>query len=326
MPKPIRDHLLQVLLDRSSDYLSGTALSSQLGCSRTAIWKHINELRADGYEIEARPNQGYRLCNQPDRMEAAEIKALLHTKSFGQSIRYYSSLDSTQTAAHQWARSGAEEGALVVAEEQTAGRGRLGRSWHSPAQTGIWMSLILRPPIPLTLAPQLTLLASVAVAQGIEQATGVSASIKWPNDLLLEGKKVCGILTELRGEQDQIDYVILGIGINAKGVTHEWPEEIRERATILPTTKRKWRRAELTALILYSLEMLYQQYMDEGFAPIRTQWEARSSMLGERINARTGKGFVEGIACGLNDHGALVVTTSEGEQHLLYSAEIERQA
>ncbi|MGA9173159.1 MAG: biotin--[acetyl-CoA-carboxylase] ligase, partial [Thermoactinomyces sp.] len=200
MEKSIRNELISVLINSQDEFISGEEISRRVGCSRAAIWKHIEELRHEGYEIEARPRSGYRLIYRPDRIAPEEILPYLNTRAFGREIRYEHTTPSTQTIAHQWAREGAPEGAIVLAEEQKQGRGRMGRVWHSPPRTGIWMSLILRPPIPLPVASHLTLLASVGVREGIYRTTGLPIQIKWPNDLLIHGKKVCGILTELRGE------------------------------------------------------------------------------------------------------------------------------
>ena len=228
-----REQLLTLLLKRKDEFLSGEKISDALQVSRAAVWKHIEALRQEGYQIEARPKRGYRLIYRPDRLAPEEVAPLLTTRRFGREIHYERTVPSTQPLAHQWAREGAGEGALVLAEEQTAGRGRLGHSWYAPAKSGIWMSLILRPPIPLVHASQLTLVASIGVARALSDTTGLSLSIKWPNDLLIGDKKVCGILTELRGEQDRVDYIVLGIGINVNIVTDQWPEELRERATSL---------------------------------------------------------------------------------------------
>jgi BirA family biotin operon repressor/biotin-[acetyl-CoA-carboxylase] ligase len=310
------------LLENRDRFLSGEEVSRRVGVSRAAIWKHIEELRQEGYEIEARPRIGYRLVHRPDRIAPEEIVPHLNTRYFGREIRYEVSTPSTQLLAHQWAREGGREGALVIAEEQTLGRGRLGRQWHSPPRTGIWMSLILRPPIPLAQAPHLTLLASVGVHRAVERFTGLPVRIKWPNDLLVHGKKVCGILTELRGEQDQIHYVVLGIGINVNAKEEHFPPELREIATSLAIAAGKSiHRAPLAATILEELERVYEQYLNEGFTPIRTAWEERAGMLGETITARTPKGTVQGVAERLDESGALLIRTRQGMVPV-FSAEI----
>ncbi|MFC7442097.1 biotin--[acetyl-CoA-carboxylase] ligase [Laceyella putida] len=325
MGQSIRNELIRVLIASDATFLSGEEISRKVGVSRAAIWKHIEELRQEGYEIEARPRHGYRLVYRPDRVAPEEIYPHLQTVAFGREIRYLVQTDSTQIVAHQWAREGAPEGAIVIAEEQHQGRGRMGRVWHSPPQTGIWMSVILRPPIPLSHAPHLTLLASVAVRRALAKLTELPVKIKWPNDLLINGKKVCGILTELRGEQDQIHYVIVGMGINVNAQVADWPDWLKEVGTSLRhELGRPIHRASLLAEILAELEQSYQGYLERGFAPIREEWQQMAGILGEQITARTSQGSYTGIAEQLNEHGALLLRTEQGVVPV-YSAEIEWQ-
>ncbi|TCS93363.1 biotin--[acetyl-CoA-carboxylase] ligase [Hazenella coriacea] len=323
MRKGIRNELIAVLLQNQTQFLSGEEISQKVGVSRTAIWKHIEELRNEGYEIEAKPRSGYRLVYRPDRVAPEEIIPHLHTQQFGKEIRYEFQTTSTQIAAHQWAKEGAKEGALVVAEEQRSGRGRLGRSWHSPPHTGIWMSLILRPKIPLAHAPHMTLLASIGVSKGIQRVTGLPIQIKWPNDLLINGKKVCGILCELRGEQDRIHYLVTGIGINVNTMETDLPPELKPIATSLAMELgSSVHRASLIAVILEELELIYTQYLAEGFSVVRTEWEKAAGMLGQMIKARTTQGELSGKALSLNENGALLLQTEQGVVPI-YSAEIE---
>ncbi|WP_124727368.1 biotin--[acetyl-CoA-carboxylase] ligase [Staphylospora marina] len=319
----IRHDIVRLLIEHKDRFLSGEELSRLAGCSRAAVWKHVEDLRREGYEIEARPRSGYRLVHRPDRIAPEEILPHLTTRSFGREIRYEPTTPSTQILARKWAREGAAEGSLVIAEEQVQGRGRMGRSWHSPPRAGIWMSLILRPPIPLAQAPHLTLLASVGVCLGIREFTGLPVTIKWPNDLLIHGKKVCGILTELRGEQDRIDHVVLGIGINVNAREEHFPPELKPIATSLAVEAGgEFHRAPLLAAILKQLEDVYHLYLREGFSPVREAWERAAGMLGQEVTAKTPQGTVIGVAERLNDQGALLIRTQGGEV-AVYSAEIE---
>lgn len=319
----IRNEIVRLLIENRAGYVSGEEMSRQVGCSRAAIWKHIEELRQAGYEIEARPRHGYRLKYRPDRIAPEEIHPHLQTERFGQEIDYVYSTPSTQIIAHKRAKDGVPEGTVVVAEEQVEGRGRMGKFWYSPPQTGIWMSLILRPPIPLVDASHLTLVASVGVREAIQKETGLNIQIKWPNDLLVDGKKVCGILTELRGEHDQIHYVIIGIGMNVNVNESEFPEELRDIGTSLAIEAgRMIHRASLMATILKELEQIYFTYLQEGFSVIRQKWECGAGMLGEVITARTAQGPVTGVAERINEQGALLVRTSSGIVPV-YSAEID---
>lgn len=322
MERQIRNQLISLLLEKQSTFISGEEMSRRLGCSRAAIWKHIQELRNSGYAIEARPRRGYRLQFRPDRLAPEELYYHLKTKKLGKTIRYFTSVPTTQNVAHQWAKEGAPEGALVVAEEQTAGKGRLGNQWDSPPGQGIWMSLILRPEISIREASHFTLLTSLAVYQAIQPYSRLSVQIKWPNDLLIDGKKVCGILTELKGEEDRIDYLIIGIGVNVNQPA-DWASEWTKPATSLSQVWGKpIHRASLLVAILQQLEKYYDLYKQEGFAPVKQAWEQITYLFGKRIIARTPNGKVEGVAACLNDDGALVLKTDTGLQEL-YSAEIE---
>ena len=219
--------------------MSGQALADIAGCSRTAVWKHIEELRKEGFEFEAVKKKGYRILKAPDRVSEDAIHQGLKSKIIGRVIDYKESVPSTQKIAHSLAQEGAVEGTTVVADEQTEGRGRLLRSWHSPKGTGIWMSIILKPQLPPQKAPQFTLIAAVAVVQAIEEVCGLSPEIKWPNDILLNGRKVTGILTELQAEADKINSIIIGIGMNVNQKAEDFPEELRTIATSLSLEKGK---------------------------------------------------------------------------------------
>ncbi|UUZ94458.1 biotin--[acetyl-CoA-carboxylase] ligase [Paenibacillus sp. P25] len=197
------DQLLALFEESDGHFLSGEELSSQLKVSRTAIWKQIERLRSQGYRFEAVPRKGYRLIGKPDRLDLKAVLTNLTTKKLGRQIKYVEEVGSTQAAALELVAQGAAEGTLVVAERQTAGRGRMGRRWHSPKGKGLWMSLILRPSIPLNFTPQLTLMVAVAVCRAIRGLVPVPVGIKWPNDLLIEGKKVCGILLESSAEDER---------------------------------------------------------------------------------------------------------------------------
>lgn len=323
MEHSIKNEIVRLFIENPSEYLSGEEISRLAGCSRAAIWKHIEELRKQGYEIEAKPRHGYRLKYRPDRIAPEEIYPHLEAEQFGCQIRYVESTPSTQNIAHQWAKVGAPEGAVVIAEEQVQGRGRMGKAWHSPPRTGIWMSLILRPPISLAEASQLTLLASVGIQEALAKVTRLSVKIKWPNDILVQGKKVCGILTEIRGEHDQIHYVIMGIGMNVNTEAKDFPEELKNVGTSLAIeTGRKVHRASLVATLLEELERTYFQYLQEGFSPIRKKWEKKAGMLGHVVTARSMQNTVTGLAEHINEQGALLIRTSSGIVPV-YSAEIE---
>ncbi|MBU8907275.1 biotin--[acetyl-CoA-carboxylase] ligase [Desertibacillus haloalkaliphilus] len=320
----MRTKLLQMLIENEGQFVSGEKLSKHLGCSRTAVWKHIEELRKAGYELEAAPRRGYRITKKPNAITADEISVHLNTETIGQEIQYYETVTSTQEIAHRLAQDGAREGTVVVADEQTGGKGRLGRVWHSPIGTSISMSLILRPSIPPQQAPQLTLLAAVSVVRGIQAATGIECEIKWPNDILLDGKKVVGILTELQSEPDRVHSVIIGIGINVNHRKEQFPSEIREIATSLGIEKgEEIARADVIRSVFEEFETLYQRYLNEGFKPIKQLWESHAISLGKQIKASTVQNVLYGVATGITDDGVLLLEDEEGTVHKIYSADIE---
>lgn len=318
----IRKKLLAAFSKANGDFISGQKISDLLGCSRTAVWKHIEDMRKEGFELEAVRKRGYRIIQAPDKISGNEIQLGLKTEKLGRNIIYKETVDSTQKIAYQLAYDGAVEGTVIVADEQASGRGRLNRSWYSPKGTGIWMSLILRPEIPPQQAPQLTLLTAVAVAQGIQEATGLIPNIKWPNDILINNKKVVGILTELQAESDRINSVIIGIGINVNQLN--FPDEIASIATSLAIEKGiKINRAKIIQHILLKIEKLYKEYLQNGFSLIKVLWESYAISIGRRIIARTLNETIEGIATGITEEGVLLLEGLDGEIHHVYSADIE---
>lgn len=318
----MRSELLQMLIKHQGEFVSGEAISNYLGCSRTAVWKHIEELRKAGYKVEAASRKGYRIIHQPNLITENEIQAGLATRYLGKKVVYEKSVTTTQDIAHRLAREGALEGTIVVADEQVGGKGRLGRPWYSPIATGISMSMILRPKIPPQQAPQLTLLAAVAVIRGIEAVTGLKCDIKWPNDILLNGKKLVGILTEMQADPDQINSVIIGIGINVNQVS--FPDEIKEIATSIMIEKQaEINRAQVIKSILEKLEELYETFLSEGFLPIKKMWESHAITIGKRITARTVTSAIQGMAEGITDEGVLLLKDDTGLIHKIYSADIE---
>jgi BirA family biotin operon repressor/biotin-[acetyl-CoA-carboxylase] ligase len=322
----IRENLLQMFKE-ANGFISGEEISRQLGVSRTAIWKHIEELREEGYVFEAVRRSGYRLVSTPDVMIAEEIKVGLATRVLGQEVHYYSSIDSTQNKCQELAKEGAPEGTLVVADQQVGGKGRLGRVWHSPRGANISMSLLLRPKLELQKCPQLTLLTAVAIVETLREWYAIPAQIKWPNDILIDGKKVCGILTELNAESDRIHFLIIGIGINVNTRPEQFPEEVRDIATSLRIAKGEpLRRVPLIQHILLRLEELYHLYLEEGFAPIKHRWEACSITIGKKVTIRTLQGTLTGHAEGIDESGVLLVRREDNSITKVYSADVEIHA
>ncbi|QED48411.1 biotin--[acetyl-CoA-carboxylase] ligase [Cytobacillus dafuensis] len=324
MQSELRKKLLDAFTNNEAEYLSGQHLADIIGCSRTAVWKHIEELRKDGFELEAVRRKGYKIIKVPERVTADEVRLGLSTRVLGRDIHYEETVDSTQKIAHRLANEDAPEGTIIIAEEQLLGRGRMDRRWHSPKYTGIWMSVILRPNIPPPKAPQLTLITAVAVVQAIEDFTGLSPQIKWPNDILINGKKVTGILTELQADADRITSIIIGIGINVNQKVEDYPEDLQAIATSLSIEcDKKLQRADLIKLILQKLEQLYFLYLEKGFYPIKLLWESYAISIGKYITARTITGSIHGKALGITEDGVLKVEDDSGKVHHIYSADIE---
>ncbi|WP_026560184.1 biotin--[acetyl-CoA-carboxylase] ligase [Bacillus sp. J37] len=326
MQSGLRSKLLEAFSNAEGGFVSGQKLSEYIGCSRTAVWKHIEDLRKDGYELEAVRRLGYRITKKPNKISDNEIKIGLKTRKMGHHVHFEETVTSTQKIAQTLANEGAEEGTIVVAEQQTNGRGRMARQWYSPSGTGIWMSLIIRPNIAVQATPQLTLLTAVAIVQAIEEITPLKPDIKWPNDILINGKKLVGILTELQAEADRVHSIIIGTGINVNQSITDFPEELHHVATSIHLeTNKQWDRAQLIQEILLKFENLYSLYLAQGFRPIKLLWEGYAVSLQKPITARTINGTVEGKAIGINDAGVLLIQTSDGSVKQIYSADIELQ-
>jgi BirA family biotin operon repressor/biotin-[acetyl-CoA-carboxylase] ligase len=326
MPEPSQqgseEMVLAFLAESGGEFVSGEAISGKLGLSRAAVWKHVNALRAQGYRIDAIPARGYRLMEIPDRLGELELRPLLNTHDVGQVLHWFAEVGSTNDVAKQLAEEGAGHGEVVVAEAQTAGRGRRGRAWASPPGRSVSLSAVLRPDLPPTRAPELTILASVAVCQAIRQA-GVAAAIKWPNDVLSRGRKLAGILTEMAAEPDQLQWVVLGIGVNVNTRPEDFPTELRDVATsILIERGESVPRALFTAALLTGLEEWLDRHASDGFAPVRDAWRAMSGTLGREVRVRGGGEHVIGMAEDLDASGALLVRSEEGLRRIV-SGDVE---
>lgn len=295
------------------DFVSGRALAEGLGISRAAVWKHIESLKADGYRIESARARGYRLLECPDRVSQSELAACLDTAWLGRRVIWHAATGSTNADAAAAARDGAVEGTIVVAEEQSAGRGRLGRTWVSAAGVNLYLSVVLRPHILPAEAPQLSLVAGLGVAAALERE-GLDPRIKWPNDVLLDGRKVCGILTEIEAEADRVSFVVVGIGVNLNSTLEHFPEELHAKATsVVMASGRRVDRARFAARLLGELEKRYQRFQGGGFAALAAEWESRSDMLGREICVRAAGEEIGGICMGIDSDGALLLKEEGGE-------------
>jgi BirA family transcriptional regulator, biotin operon repressor / biotin---[acetyl-CoA-carboxylase] ligase len=301
-------------LHENADGVSGAQLAEELKISRAAIWSRIEELRHVGYEIEAGPHFGYRLVSSPDALHADDLLARLgKTKTIGRDIQVFEETTSTNDMIEKLARDGVKEGVVVFAESQTKGRGRLGRKWISPAYKGLWFSILLRPNLRPQEATQLTVASATALRRAIESETGLKPEIKWPNDILINGKKVAGILTELSAEVDRVKHIILGIGVDVNLDVGELPAELRKTATSLKIESGGMiSRAELAVAVLCELDFDYARIGGGKFATIADEWESHCATIGKNVTVHIGDRKIRGRAESLDDDGALLVRTEHG--------------
>lgn len=318
------DRLLGILRNSGERYVSGEDLCKLAGISRAAIWKHVEKFREEGYGITALPHLGYRLETVPDRLIPAEIGWKLKTKLIGRKILSYNKVDSTNTVAYELAEKGLPEGTVIFAEEQARGKGRQGRPWHSPFGGGIYMSCVLRPDMEPTEIPKITLVAAVAVAKSVRDLTGLEAMIKWPNDILVNGRKVCGILTEMKAEQDRIDFIILGIGLNVNTAHRDLPKGGSSLKHELGAEKchADLSRVAVAQKILVSLERHYNILIKKGSRSIIDEWKEYSSMLGAKVKVSLHHRNFEAIAHDIDPDGSLVVRHPSGVREKISSGDV----
>lgn len=298
--------------------LSGAELARRLGCSRAAVWKQVAALRRAGYDIRGTPSAGYVLAAVPDRLGPSELAPYL--RGSWRRVEWRAEIDSTQHLARELARAGAEEGTVVIAESQTGGRGRLGRRWHSPPGVNLYCSLVLRPSVPLATVPSVALVAGLAVVDAVCEVTALRPALKWPNDVLVAGRKVAGILTELEAEVERVHHVIAGIGVNLNGGRDAFPPELATKATSLRLASgREVHRAAFTAGLLAALEARYRRFLADGFAAMRSEWEAHSALTGKEVRVTAPEGEVTGRVLGIDDDGALRLAGPRGELRVVGS-------
>ncbi len=313
------------LLRNSRDYVSGQQLCTQFGVSRTAVWKAINQLKEDGYQIEAVSHKGYRLLESPDILSESEILSRLTTDWAGRTLHYFNETGSTNIDAKRYAEEGEPHGTTVVANTQSAGRGRRGRLWQSPAGSAIYMTILLKPQFVPDKASMLTLVMALSVADAIVEATGLSAGIKWPNDIVVNKKKVCGILTEMNAELDYIQYVVIGVGINVNNNSpEEFPEEIRQTATSLKIESgMQISRAVLLERVLAHFEKNYDIFTKTlDLSALMEAYDARLLNLNAEVRVLDPKGEYTGVARGINPAGELLVEKENGEVVPVYAGEV----
>lgn len=311
------------LLKAGPGHVSGQKLSRALGVTRTAVWKHIEALRKSGYTIEASPSKGYRL-EGPLPFNGTEVSSLLKTGFIGRELRFHNEVGSTNAEAFELARNGAREGTVVMAESQAGGKGRLGRKWESPAGLNIYMSILLRPPIPPEEAHWLTFVAAVAAAEAISEFCPARPVLKWPNDVLVNGRKAAGILLEMGSEPERVHFVVMGIGVNVNMTRSMFPEYIRNTATSVREAKGgEVDRSALAARLLSSVELWYKVYLAEGPVPILSEWKRYFGFEGKEIRVVSFGNAVKGVCLGVDDTGALLIREPGGAVRKIVAGDME---
>jgi BirA family biotin operon repressor/biotin-[acetyl-CoA-carboxylase] ligase len=316
-----KEKILNVLRLSCSGFISGEDLARKCGISRTMVWKHIKALEREGFGIEAVPSQGYRIISVPDILRLKDIRHGLRTKAIGKEIHFSQELTSTNTLAMGLAADGVPEGTVVIAETQTSGKGRLGRKWISP-KGNLYLSVVLRPNIPIHKAPLITLTGAVAVASAIRTTSGLEAGIKWPNDILISGKKVCGLLTEMSAEQDRIRHIVLGIGVDVNMEMGELPPDVRSLSTTLAAEAgAKINRTALLQQVLRDLERWYQKFLAND-GDVLDEWKKLNITVGNRITVSGAGEALNGLAQGVDSDGRLIMRLDNGTVRTLAAGDV----
>lgn len=317
----MKSEILTLLRERG-DYVSGQELCGHFNVSRTAVWKAMGQLKKEGYVIDAVQNRGYRLAQMDEVFGQYELESRMNTRWAGHPVSFYRELDSTNLRAKLDAERGAPQGALVVTDKQTAGRGRRGRIWNSPAGTNAYFTLILKPEFAPDKASMLTLVMAMAVADGIAETCGIKACIKWPNDIVIEGKKVCGILTELSVQQEYIQHVVIGAGVNVG--LQEFPPEFAGTATCLEKEcGRRIPRAAVVVNTMSAFEKYYDLFLKtQDFSKLKETYDSMLVNCGREVLVLDPKGEFTGISRGINNTGELLVELPDGTETRVYAGEV----
>lgn len=317
----MKEKILNALLGKT-DYVSGQELCARFGVSRTAIWKVMNQLKEDGYEIEAVSHKGYRIVSYPDKITAEEVASRMKTRWAGSKIEFLEKVDSTNNYAKKIAENGALSGTLVLTENQYGGRGRRGRIWENPPGSSIAMTLIVKPKLPPNHASMMTLVMGIAVARACREISGIDMKIKWPNDIVAQGKKVCGILTEMSAEPDSIHYVVIGVGINVN--IDAFPKELQEIAASLQSlTGKTFHRADLISKCMEEFEDCYQEFLKtEDLSRLMKEYNSLLINKDQKVCVMEPKGMYTGTALGVDANGELIVKKDSGETVSVYAGEV----
>jgi BirA family transcriptional regulator, biotin operon repressor / biotin---[acetyl-CoA-carboxylase] ligase len=316
------DALLTLLSENPMIVISGQKIAREIGVSRSAVWRWTQRLRALGVRVKGHPRAGYQIERVPDVLSPTLLRRQLRSSLFGKHIHHFFKAGSTNAIAFDLGRTGEPQGTVVLAEEQSAGRGRSGRSWHSEKTSGIYVTVLLRPAISPLVAPLITLLAGLAVRDAVLEETGLAPDLRWPNDLLIAGKKFCGILTEMHAETDRVHFVVVGVGVD---VNHtRMPEQLAGLATSLRmVTGRSHSRLQLLVRLLRNLETYYNRFLTEGPEPILTRFTATSSFAqGKRVRISTAAETYSGVTDGLEPNGLLRVRRDDGQLAIVVSGDV----
>lgn len=310
------------MLRESDDYVSGQQICEKFGVSRTAVWKAINQLKEEGYQVEAVRNRGYHIVDSPDVITAEELISQITTEWAGKKVFYYDAADSTNIRAKQLGEEGALHGTLVVADQQNAGRGRRGRKWESPKGCSIYMSILLRPEFPPVKAPMLTLVMALSVAEALKESTGLHYEIKWPNDIILNGKKLVGILTEMSTEIDYINHVVIGVGININMA--EFPDGLSERATSLRIEMgHVVKRSPIIAAVMRRFEKNYSLFTEtQNLEKMSREYNGLLVNREKEVRILGAKEEYNAYALGVNDEGELLVRREDGTEEAIFAGEV----
>lgn len=318
-----RDRILDLFHSQSENYISGQEISEQLEISRAAVWKQVKVLRQLGFIIEAKHSRGYRLLAVPDLLMAADIERGLNSRIIGNRVISIQETDSTNAQIKVLAEQGAVEGAVLIADRQSAGRGRLGRRWESPSGVNLYCSILLKPQIPVQQAPQLTFLSAVSVAETLTQVCGLSPTVKWPNDILVNGAKIAGLLNEMNAETEQIHFVVLGIGINLNMREEQLPKPLNYPATsVLLEMGEEVDRAVFLRTLLEILDQHYREFLQEGFVPIRRRWERLCSIMNSTVAVVQETTSLQGTVVGLDVDGALRLQCEDGRIERILAGDV----
>ena len=318
-----REQIIRLFRQRPGAFISGQEISSTLQISRAAVWKQVNQLRELGFEIEAQRARGYRLIEAPDLLLASDIQADLGTALVGREVRCEQEIASTNQQMLQLAADGAPEGLVLIAEAQSSGRGRMGRRWESPAGVNLYCSILLKPQIAPQQAPQLTFLSAVATAETLRDLCGLDARVKWPNDILVGGCKIAGLLNELSAETEQIHALVLGIGLNINMSAEQFPTELRYPATsVLIEKGAPQPRLPLARHLLQRIDALYAEFLAEGFAPLRRRWETLFDLLDRQVEVDLGQQQLSGVVVGLEPDGALRLSLPDGRIERILAGDV----